>query len=463
MVANVALDHQEVPVGSIRTSTWAMVAPVLPLVLLIYSFLLLPPEARTNLFGVNLPSYRMILIPLFIQVVVSYLTGRIRPVMADFLVGAASLWTLMSFMHHYGFQNGAIRGFGTLIDSAGAYFVARACVRTPRDLRLFLLLIAPGLLLAGAEMAFESISKRLYIRPFFQTYLGSAATYVAGQEAGSIELRRDFRIGGLLRAYGNFSHPIIGGLILSSSLLMFYYSRIKGIPRLAGLAGGFFGFFALSSATIISILIAAAVIALNVVVERVRSLTWWLVVLTLSMLGLLVQMASKGGLVNVLIRQTLDPQTGYFRKLIWEYGLISVRRNPVYGIGYAEYERPTNLIPSSSVDAHFLALGIRDGVVPPVAILIAMVLILISLGRTIGRINGVDRKLLFGLNGALFGLLIGSMTVTFFSEGLIWFMAMLGIGAALGKFNPQGVNAPSASLPPTSLTAGGAPPFGVRR
>lgn len=427
---------------------FALIGSVLPLAVLVYSFLLLAPEARFTVMGITLPPYRLVLIPLFLRVMLSYVSGRIRPGAADLLVLIASISTLISFMHHYGAANGAVRGFGTIIDSAGAFYVARSCIRTPNDLRIFLIMIAPGMLFSGALMALESASHRLIVRPFFERYFGSVAFYTAGQEVGSVNLRYDYRIFGLLRAYGVFSHPILGGIILSSSLLLFYYSSIRGIPKFLGLVAAGCGFFALSSATIISLGISFVVIFSNIIVQKIRSLSWWLVTLALFLMGFFVEVASKGGLINVLIRQTLDPQTGYFRKLIWEYGLISVQKNPLFGIGYEEYERPPSM-QSSSVDAHFLALGIRDGVVPPIAILAAMIFIQLALGRAIGRISGVDRKLLFGVNGAMVGLFIASMTVTFFSEGLIWFMAMLGIGASLGQLAPRGVQGP-VSAPPGS-------------
>lgn len=419
------------------SSVWS----VLPFVLLVYSFLLLAPEVRFSVGGITLPPYRLILIPLFLRVFFALVTGRLKVGIADILVLAASGATLVSFIHHYGNGPGSVRAFGTIIDSAGAYFVARSSIRKPNDLRIALIMIAPGMLLAGLEMAMESFTKRLIIRPFFERYFGSSYIYLDGQEVGALELRRDYRMGGLLRAYGTFSHPILGGLILSSSLLIYFCSSLKGVPKVIGVIAGFLGFFALSSATIISIALSAVIFATDEAIKRVRNVSWWLVSVALVFVGVFIEIGSKGGLVNILIRQTLDPQTGYFRKLIWEYGLISIGKHPWFGIGYEEYERPPSMH-SSSVDAHFLALGIRDGVFVPLAILAAFIITQLMLGRAVSRSSGLDRKLLFGLNGALFGLLVASMTVTFFSEGMIWFMSMIGMGASLGQFVPEAIKAP---------------------
>jgi len=450
MTANLAVGGSSArrPNVNMPIKAAASIWPVLPIVVLVYSFLLLAPEVRFTVAGITLPPYRLVLIPLFLQVFVSLVMGRLRLNWADLLVIAASGSTLVSFMSHYGNSEGVVRAFGTIIDSAGAYFVARSSIRKPNDLRIALIMLAPGLLLAGLEMAFESFSKRLIIRPLFQKYFGSSYIYLDGQEVGALQLRQDFRMGGLLRAYGTFSHPILGGLVLSSSLLMFFYSSIRGIPKKIGIFASFLGFFALSSATIISLALSAAVIGLNELVKRVRNVTWWLVTGALIFVGAFIEIGSKGGLVNVLIRQTLDPQTGYFRKLIWEYGLISIGKHPWLGIGYEEYERPPAMH-SSSVDAHFLALGIRDGVFVPLAILAAFIITQVALGRAIGRISGPDRKLLLGVNGSLFGLLVASMTVTFFSEGMIWFMALIGIGSSLGQLVPDA--RPVSALKPSQL------------
>lgn len=421
----------------------ALTATVLPLVVLIYSFLLLPPETRVTIADLSLPLYRLILIPLFMRVMFLFVTGRVRFQVADVFVLLASASTLTSFMHHYGASEGAIRGFGILVDSAGAYFAARICIRTPNDLRVFLVLIVPGLLFAGMMMALESVTHNFIMRPFFARYLGATYVYGAGEETGARVFRYEYRMGGLLRAYGPFSHPILGGLILSSSLLLYWTSGIRAIFGKIGNAVGLLGFFALSSATIISIMLSVVIFALNAMVQRIRTLNWWAVVLGFILVGLVLEVGSASGLVNVLIRQTLDPQTGYYRKLIWEYGVISVSHNQLYGIGYAEYERPLGLLPSASVDAHFLALGIRDGVIVPLAVLAALILTQIRLGRAVGRVTGPDRKLLLGVNGVLVTLLVASMTVTFFGEGLIWFMAFLGIGASLAQ---KKLNAPSGRV-----------------
>ena len=432
---HLAIEHQLFPAGEQRLPAAWSPSPVwrlFPLLAILYSLLLLAPEARANILGVNLPAYRAVIIvfaiPWFMTV------GRVffRPSWADGLIVLACSWTLVSFMHHYGYGTGFVRAMGVVIDTAGGYFVARLCIRHPADLRLLLLLLLPGLIYAGGFMALESLTKQFIVRPAFMKVFGQVSAYSGGAADGFKDLRVEYRQG-VLRAFSVFSHPIMGGMILTSTIILYLNSGIRSWPRILGVLVGFTGFFSMSSAAVISIGLAFLFTVADKLLNFIRGVTWFTITTFVVLVGLALQVVSKKGIVDILIRQTLVPQTGYYRKAIWEWGLKSVDHNRLFGIGFAEYERPRSLLPSASVDAHFLALGIRDGVIVPVAILLAMAITIFTLGRRVGEGRGIDRQLLFGLNGALVGLFIASMTVSFFGEGTIWFMAIIGMGASLAQ------------------------------
>lgn len=417
-----------------------------PILLLAYAIFLFPPEARFYLLGVNLPVYRLIIIGFALPWIMMFERRKFKMSFADILVLCASAWTIASFNHNYGYDTGFIRAMGVVIDTAGGYLVARICIRSPKDLRLFLLLIIPGIFTAGVFMVAESLSKNFIIRPEFSKLFGQISAYSQGDSNGFLEIKKEFRLG-MMRAFSFFSHPILGGLILTSTIILYVNSGIKKWPKYVGIISGMFGFFALSSATIISIILSFALLAMDKILSHVKLFNWYILISIVLIVGLILEVSSNSGLLKFLIRQTLDPQTGYYRIAIWEYGIISIENNPIYGIGYNEYDRPTSLLPSASVDAHFLALGIRDGAFVPLAIFFAMIGVLFSLGSNVGRFSGHDRMIMFGVNGMLFGLFLASMTVTFFGEGLIWFMAWLGIAASLAQFTPRVFSKPPAVLP----------------
>lgn len=419
---------------------------LVPLLLLAYSMFFLSPEVRVTVAGVNLPAYRLVILAFAIPWLMISERRRVRFGLADLLIVLASVWTLVSFIDHYGYGSGFVRAMGVVIDTAGGYFVARLCIRDTSDLRLFFLLIIPGLAFAGAFMAFESLHKGHVLRPMYASIFGQLPRYSEGAVNGFNEIRLEYRYG-FLRAISVFSHPILGGVLLSSTLIVFLNSGIKHWPLYLALISGLCGIFSLSSAAGIAIILSIILKVTDKFIRLVRGLTWNVIVTFTMLVGLGLEVVSNKGLLDLLIRQTLVPQTGYYRKAIWEWGLKSVEKHPVYGIGYAEYERPLGLLPSPSVDAHFLALAIRDGAFVSLAIAFSMAITIVLLGRVVGKGKGPERDMLFGLNCALVILFVASMTVTFFGESLIWFMAMIGAGASLAQCVFMPARKPPESVP----------------
>src|SRR3546814_1376571 len=100
------------------------------------------------------------------------------------------------------------------------------------------------------------------------------------------------------------------------------------------------GVLSWSSAAIMGLLVGAALVAYDWLQKRVEILSWRALAAASALSVLVVHLASQNGVVNILVRLTLDPQTGYFRLLIWRHGVESIRNHPPGGIGYAAYERP---------------------------------------------------------------------------------------------------------------------------
>ena len=123
-----------------------------------------------------------------------------------------------------------------------------------------------------------------------------------------------------------------------------------------------------------------------------------------------------------------NPATAYIRRMQWKYGSETVTDNPVFGIGFSIYDKPAWL--TDAIDAHFLALALRHGLVTPIMFVIALIVVMVSLGRCASHLNSRDRNLVVGLNIMLFCLLFVSMTVTFFSEANVFFMVALGLATS---------------------------------
>lgn len=134
---------------------------------------------------------------------------------------------------------------------------------------------------------------------------------------------------------------------------------------------------------------------------------------------------SQNGIVSVLSRLTLTPHTAQYRILIWDYGWRTIEKNPWFGIGYQSWERLDWM--HDSVDAHFLLLGMRHGVLVPILLILAVFYGVIRLGRLAPSLSKADRDLAIGVNITIILLFIVGQAVAFFGSANIAFMAFLAI------------------------------------
>ncbi|MEP1422968.1 MAG: hypothetical protein ABJK59_14470 [Erythrobacter sp.] len=400
---------------------------VLPLVILIYSFLLLPIEVKFVAGGLNLYAFRigiLIALPLLIYLAPRR-TGQFSKV--DWLVTAGCIWMMVSFVQLYGPSDGLIRSVALVLDTFGGYLIARGSISSLNDLRRVLILIIPGLLFAAAFFMIESISDRLMIRPFFSSIFGNAVNYEGGSARGNLNLLYERRLG-LRRAYSVFSYPILGGVILASLLPLFLMSGLKSKALYAGVVASFAAFFSLSSATFLALAMGVGLVVSDRFLPLFRPLRWPLLSAVLVFYAVLAEIALKSGIVGVVSRFTLNPATAYIRRMQWKYGGETVMENPWVGIGFGQYNRPEWL--TGAIDAHFLALALRFGLIPPILFAIAIAIVMVSIGRVASRLPKGERDLLVGVNIMMAILIFSAMTVTYFSEANVFFMIALGIATS---------------------------------
>jgi hypothetical protein len=405
---------------------------LVPVLIVFYAFLLLPPETEFSLFGVRFYGYRLGV--LFGTVPALWMTIRNARGFFNWIdigVVLMSFWIVLSFMAHYGLELGLLRGIGIVIDTALSYFVARASIATPNDLRRFLILILPGITLVGILMAIESLSGRLLVRPFATSIFGNMSRYYGGEAVGILELKVESRAG-LLRAWGPFDHPILGGTIMTGLLPLYWYSGLTRWVVALGVGAALCGLFSLSSAAFLGVFLMFVAIATDRILPYIPKLTWWTILTIAGTLLLALQLIAANGIITVLARLTFDPQTAYYRLLIWQYGSQNVTDNPLFGVGYAQWERPSWM--GESIDAHFLALAVTYGIMVPILLLAGVVFGMTRVGQIMSRLDPQSRQFLFGLNTAVFVYLIIGQTVTYFSAGLVTFMSMLGFLASLASW-----------------------------
>ena len=400
----------------------------MPLALVFYSFLFFSPEVAVNLGGINLPTYRVALLLLTLPAAVMLL-GRTGggPNFIDVVVVIMSFWIMLSFSLNYGLEDGLVRGGGVIIDTGLSYLVARASISSLNHVRYLLIVLLPGLMVAGLFLALESLSGQLLLRPAFASVFGSVSSFVT-DGGSSAQLVTERRLG-FVRAYGPFAHPILAGAFMVSFLPLYYFSGLRSWPFFAGIAVALTGFFSLSSGTFLCLLIAIFAFAIDYVKQMFPKLTWWVISSLLILNFWAVHIVSQNGIISIISRFTLTPHTAGYRILIWEYGWRTIQNYPWFGIGYKSWERLDWM--HDSVDAHFLLLGMRYGVIVPILLTSAIVYGVIRLGLLAPRLGIADRNLAIGINITIIILFVVGQTVAFFGSGVIAFMAFLAILASV--------------------------------
>lgn len=415
---------------------------ILPLILLVYCIVATAPEARVPIGGFMLYSYRIVIIPSLAVVLYRLFLKQWRLAFPDFLVLILGLWPMLSFSQVYDVDYGLKSGGAAFLDAAGAWFVARACIQSPTDLRRVLIFCIPGFLFAAGIMVIESLSHRLIYRPASIAIFGGLRDPFGSNPSGFVELEAEMRYG-LLRAFGTFSHPIIGGMVMISALPLYYASKITPMPRTIGMIAAFAGLFSISSAAIMSLIVSIGLYVIDGLKAKFEGLSWRLIVWLVMAAMVAGHFLSKGGIFNIISRITINPATAYTRQLIYQYGWQSIIKHPWFGIGLEGYDRPSGLTPS--VDAHFLAQGISTGVVPLVCSLSVVIYIMFALGNRIAKMQDkLAKETLFGVNLCVFALFLGGITVTYFGEGKIWLMAVLGLSMSLVHWSDKAIRATAA-------------------
>lgn len=373
-----------------------------------------------NLGGLRISPYRVVLIAMFLPAIFRWLAGRAGGVRAaDLLVLGMSLWAVLGLMVLHGDQK-AIEASGILvIETFGPYILARTAIRSPDSFAFFTrwLCIVTGFIglfaaiesVTGHPLIVEVLSKAFQTRPYFP-----------------MEPRW-----GLQRAQGPFEHPILYGVFTAAGFGLALLALARppgGLERRWSLIPLFATFWSLSSGAWLSAIVQGFATGWD------RWMRWlprrWLMLFLLFLAGVaVVELLSNRPVIYVLVSYlTFSTHNGYVRVTIWEYGLAEMMRQPVFGLGFQDWTwaRPDWMPPS--IDAFWVAIGVRHGFLAMMMLALAMVSVLVSLARAKVADPAAEacrRALLV----CLAGLNVSILTVHLWGGTYALMMFLMGAGA----------------------------------
>ncbi|MDJ0641428.1 MAG: hypothetical protein QNJ15_01295 [Erythrobacter sp.] len=392
--------------------------PIYLAVLLGY-ILLLPPQLNTSIMGSVLPPYRFFLIPAAIFVFASALSGRFRFTWPDLFVAGAAAWTAFALFMTTEAVDAFTASVAQVTDTALAYFFARAAFRSLRDVRIFLLLMLPGLAVMGGILVYESVTKTHLLQPFVAQFTGQG-----------VNTRIDERLG-FMRARGPFPHPILAGIFFASFLPLYWLSGLRGWPFLIGIAASISSFFTVSSAALLALAAGTGLVVYNWLSEQIANLSWRMFFLAGALVTFVLEFGTNAGAFSFVMRfASLNSYSAYNRVLIWRYGTDNVEKNPWFGIGYAEWERPSWM--KGSIDHYWLLQAIQFGIIPPLLIGLACAIAIYTLARRSTHSTRVDQRFERGIAIAMAVFAFGVISVAIWLSAQAWFFMLLGITVSLG-------------------------------
>jgi len=381
--------------------------------------LLLPPQFNLQFGTMVVPPYRVFLLVGSIFALKAFFTGRAKLQLPDFLMLGVAVWIFIALTNSMDLENAVTGSLSQSVDICLSYFFARACIRTPDDLRMFLILMAPALGIVGLLIAIESIAHTAIIQPVAGALLG---------QSGNVPY--DTRLG-LMRALGPFPHPILAGIFLGSFLTIYALSGIRGWPKTVGILASLCSFFSVSSAAILAIVASCGLLAYNWLSERIDILSWRFFVAMAAIATFTAQFATNSGVFGLLVRfGALNSESSYNRVLIWQYGSASVANHPLFGVGYERWERPYWM--KASVDNYWLLLALQYGLIPVILLAAAVLIAVFKVGRASSSEPQGERRLYLSMAMSLAIFAFGIISVSIWLSAQIWFFSLLGIAVSLG-------------------------------
>lgn len=300
---------------------------------------------------VRLTPYRIALILLFVPCLAWLAQGRAgRLRLADALLLIFGVWCLVSLTAVHGIGTAAQTGGIQFLETLAPYLLARCCIRNADDFRALVRTLTLMVMAMAPFAVFEAVTGR-------NIYLELASYIYPTIDTTDKELRWGFR-----RVQLYFDHPILAGVCLGSILALTHMVLGRELTFLRRcISSGTVAFTAalsLSSGPLGGMALQIALMTWDRITRKIPG-RWIILFSVIGLMMLAIQLLARRPLLNILLAYAFEPQSAFFRTLIWDYGTQSVINHPWFGVGIGPWERPSWMPPS--IDMFWLYNAIAYG------------------------------------------------------------------------------------------------------
>jgi hypothetical protein len=306
---------------------------------------LLPPKEMSVLAGVNFTPGRICLILLLFPALLTLFAKNYRLQWPDFFAFATAAWVAISAVYVAGFDALLTAAGGESLEFLGAYLVGRAFLAGPKALATFVGVLKIVTVVIVLLALSDAISGRWIVQDSLGALFNAAPP-------GPV-YRQD-----MVRATATLDHPILLGTFLSLASAIFINLGGSTSSRTILVLVSLFGCMLSQSSA--ALMCWGIVVATYFYDRLFKGSRWrwnalWIVVAGLMCILFSVANAPLGWLITHL---TLDPESAYFRYLIWDAALDQIAQTPFTGVGL---NRMNADILNITVDCVWLAHALRFG------------------------------------------------------------------------------------------------------
>jgi hypothetical protein len=374
---------------------------------------LLPPKEMSVLAGVNFTPGRICLIILLVPAISTLLPKGLRPVWPDTFAFATTVWIAIAAFHAAGIDALFTAAGGESLEFFGAYLVGRAFLSGRPALATFVrvlkIITIVILLLALAD----AISGRWIV----QDTLGALFN---ATPPGPVYRQ------GIVRATATLDHPIALGIFFSLAAAILIELGGSTLSRTFYVLVCLFGCaLTQSSAGLMSWTIVISAHFYDQLLRGVKQ-RWsifWIIIAGMTCVLFATANAPVGWLITHL---TLDPESAYFRYMIWDAALQQISQTPLTGAGLAPMQ--ANLL-NVTVDCVWLAHALRFGLPMILFLFLANLTAMLPSRRGQSSPAQLQRQRAFSVVLVMF--MFAGLTVHFWNYMWIFWGLCLGIRTSL--------------------------------
>lgn len=311
---------------------------------MLFGLLLPPAEVQIYIGGLKFTVARIGIFILLLPASFILLSKGRHLLACDFFVLALASWILFAAIYTDGTASLSSAGAES-VEFFGGYIVARAFFFGAAALRAFVSVLKVVAFTAIIFAIADTVSGRLVIHHAFASLL-------------HVEPISDQYRMGMVRAASTFDHAILFGAFCSIVAAILFYSEANVLKRVMYTGVCLMGaILSLSSSSLMGFAIILATYSYDTLL---RSYPWrWSACWAAIGAGLLVIIiVTNKPLGWVLSNLTLDPDSGYFRLLIWDASIFQISAAPWTGHAFTDF----GTIELNSVDSVWLVLPLRFGI-----------------------------------------------------------------------------------------------------